>query len=115
MSQLVERPVCGAVVYGSHLLKLNAKRKGDDVVVETAGVDELFRAPLVAVDIVSLDDNSYPAWGIYGDGVLYRLTIDSEVLDRLMVSRKGNKLPTLLATDKPYTIPNGEPFSGVAS
>lgn len=115
MSELVERPVSGALVYGSHKLNLKTMRKGDEVIVEHAGVDELFRAPVVAVDIVSLDDNSYPVWGIYGDGVLYRLTIDNDVLDSLMISRKASKLPTLLATDKPYTMPNGEWFNEQAS
>ena len=85
------------------------------MVAEKNGIDELFRAPIVAIDTVTLDDvNQFPVWGIFGDGVLYRLTIDNEALDRLMDSRKANKLPTLLATDKPYTMPNGESFWGAS-
>ncbi len=50
-------------------------------------------------------------WAVW-DGLVYEGHADDPTIDLIVDHRNTEKKPVLVGTEKPYTMPNGELFSG---
>ena len=129
MDEAVERPVSGVLVNNGGLdayLQVKTARtdgqnpeEGDDVVDDAVVVEhvwgqrEIFRAPMVTVVGIPTRGNLdyHDVYAIYEGGVLYHKLMEDSDIHLMVRTRDEDKLPTFVSEGKPFTMPNGEPFS----
>lgn len=126
VSQPFGRPVCGALVKADAPKEVKLLIDVDDAgKTDTFDTDnEFFRAPMIAIypgrqyEDTGEDSPTLmqcrPVWAIHGN-VIVEAQLTEPMIAAIWRSREDNKLPTYFSYQKPYTMPNGESFSGVAS
>jgi hypothetical protein len=77
-----------------------------------------FRAPMIAIHPASIGERpegvtpSHCVWAIF-DNTIVETHLSEEMIGTMMEVRNGKGLPTFLSYDKPFTMPNGEPFNDI--
>ena len=91
--------------------------KGDAVEKIIDGEAPLFGAPHLVVSAYSEGESgpngpeySRQVWGVW-DGVVHEMRLPDERIMHLVGYRQDCNKPTFVGTDKPFTMPNGEPRS----
>lgn len=96
-------------------------KDGDDVRT-IVSYDEFFSVPHLIVDnrpeVHGTHDPDkkewgHQIWGIWHGGTIISMVLDDGPLINLVNQRRMNNLPVFTSEEKPYTMPNGEPFNDI--